>query len=191
MSEIVATSASTDDPKSYIMDSLDVGLTEENFDELENGLNSIAKCSVPLLIIHGTDDTTVPYENSDRIYNAAVANKNIPYVQRYSAEGQGHAFIYMGTNYDEYKGYVESFVNKAEEIKNENETTYKNTVNYENKTVASTPKVEEVKVNENEEVAVTTETKNNYFSTNMDTTFSAFPFFNMIPNSINIFKNLF
>ena len=88
----------------------------------------------------------------------------------------------MGTNYDEYKGYVESFVNKAEEIKNENETTYK---------VASTPKVEEVKVNENEEVAVTTETKNNYFSTNMDTTFSAFPFFNMIPNSINIFKNLF
>lgn len=122
MSEIVATSASTDDPKAYIMDSLDVGLTEENFDELENGLNSIAKCSVPLLIIHGTDDTTVPFENSDRIYNAAVANKNIPYVQRYSAEGQGHAFIFMGTNYDEYKGHVETFVNKAENISFENNT---------------------------------------------------------------------
>lgn len=192
MSEIVATSASTDDPKAYIMDSLDVGLTEENFDELENGLNSIAKCSVPLLIVHGTDDTTVPYENSDRIYNAAVENENIPYVQRYSAEGQGHAFIFMGTNYDEYKGHVETFINKAEEIKNENEVTYEYTVNYETETISTVSEPEEIEMEENEEGAVlTTETTNNYFSTNTDTTFSAFPFFNMIPNSINIFRNLF
>lgn len=104
------------DGKSYIMENLDVGLTEENFDELENALNSLKKCSVPILIIHGTEDTTVPFENSDEIYKTAVENENIPFIHRYSAEGQSHAFIIMGTNYDEYKEYVENFVLEAEKV---------------------------------------------------------------------------
>lgn len=189
MSEIVVASASTSDPKSYIMDSLDVGLTEENFDELENGLNSIAKCSLPLLIIHGTDDTTVPYENSDRIYDAAIENEKIPYVQRYSAEGQGHAFIFMGTNYDEYKGHVELFVNKAEEIASRNENT-----NNEIVIVNSEPTQENIAVeeqnssNENNSENIT----KNYFNTETSQeNFVLFPSFNTFSNYINIFKNWF
>lgn len=189
MSEIVAASTSTSDPKSYIMDSLDVGLTEENFDELENGLNSIAKCSLPLLIIHGTDDTTVPYENSDRIYDAAIENEKIPYVQRYSAEGQGHAFIFMGTNYDEYKGHVELFVNKAEEIASRNENT-----NNEIVIVNSEPTQENIAVeeqnssNENNSENIT----KNYFNTETSQeNFVLFPSFNTFSNYINIFKNWF
>lgn len=101
-----------------LIGALGTGLTEDNFEELQNGLNSLAKCELPLLIVHGTKDSMVPFENSDLIYNTAMANNNIPYVQRFTADGEQHAFIVLGNKYNAYKGHVEHFVQQAEKVAN-------------------------------------------------------------------------
>ena len=58
----------------------------------------------------------VPFDNSTEIYNTAMANSKIPYVQRFTAEGEQHAFIILGNKYNVYKGHIENFVSKAEDI---------------------------------------------------------------------------
>ena len=70
--------------KEFLITTVGVGLTEENFDEKQDAINSLRKCEVPLLIIHGTNDTTVPFKNSDTVYNEAMKISSIPYVQRLS-----------------------------------------------------------------------------------------------------------
>ena len=107
---------SRDDIKDMLINQVDVGLTEDNFDELENGLNSLAKSSTPLLIIHGTSDTTVPFKNSTDVYNTAMSNPNIPYVQRFEAEGEQHAFIVLGNKENVYEGHVDNFIAETEAI---------------------------------------------------------------------------
>ena len=103
--------------KKLIIEKVDVGLTEENYDTLQNNLNSLKKCSLPLLIVHGTSDSTVPFKNSTEIYNAAIANANIPYVQRFQAEGEQHAFIILGNKENVYKGHLTNFISQAEKVK--------------------------------------------------------------------------
>ncbi|MDO4282848.1 MAG: prolyl oligopeptidase family serine peptidase [Clostridia bacterium] len=117
---ILGGSSSKNDPKDYLINDIGVlGNTGADFDTIENGLNSLEKCTVPVLIIHGTDDTMVPYENSDRVYNTVMSTTSeVPYVLRYSAEGESHAFILLGKNEATYKNYVDKLVNKAEEIAN-------------------------------------------------------------------------
>ena len=104
--------------KKLLINNIDVGLTEENFDTYQNALDSLNRCELPILIIHGTKDSIVPFENSTEIYNSAMANSKIPYVQRFSADGEQHAFIVLGAKYNVYEGHVENFINKAEKIAN-------------------------------------------------------------------------
>ena len=104
--------------KKLIMEKVDVGLTEENFEELQNNLNSLKKSSTPLLIVHGTSDSTVPFKNSDAIYQTAMENENIPYVQRFTAEGEEHAFIILGHKENVYEGHIKNFITQTEKIKN-------------------------------------------------------------------------
>ena len=115
----VSSSSLTDEViKKLLIDNVDVGLTEENFDTYQNALDSLNRSELPVLIIHGTDDSIVPFENSTEIYNAAMANSKIPYVQRFTAESEQHAFIVLGAKYNVYEGHVENFINKAEKIAN-------------------------------------------------------------------------
>ena len=116
LSSLSSSNLSDEVIKKLLINVIDVGLTDENFDQHQNALDSLNKCELPILIVHGTKDTTVPYENSTEIYNTAMANSKIPYVQRYSAEGQQHAFVVLGSQYNVYKGHVENFISKAEEI---------------------------------------------------------------------------
>lgn len=102
--------------KQLLLVSSTTGLTESNFDEKQNALNSLTNCNLPLLIIHGTKDPMVPFKNSDTIYANAMANTNIPYVQRYSVEGETHAFIVLGSKYNVYEGHVQNFIKQSEEI---------------------------------------------------------------------------
>ena len=102
--------------KDMLINQVDVGLTAENFDEHENALASLEKSSLPILIIHGTSDTTVPFENSTRVYETAMNNVNIPYVQRFEAEGEQHAFIILGNKENVYEGHVDNFISEAEAI---------------------------------------------------------------------------
>ena len=104
--------------KKVIMNVIDVGLTDSNFDELQSSVNSLNRSSLPILIVHGTKDTTVPFKNSTEIYNAAINNKNIPYVQRFEAEGEPHAFIILGNKENVYTGHVKNFIAEAEKCKN-------------------------------------------------------------------------
>lgn len=104
--------------KKLLINNIDVGLTEENFDTYQNALDSLNRCELPILIIHGTKDSIVSFENSTEIYNTAMANSQIPYVQRFTAEGEQHAFIVLGAKYNVYEGHVENFINKAEKIAN-------------------------------------------------------------------------
>lgn len=104
--------------KTVLINAVDVGLTEENFDTYQNGLKSLNNCELPLLIIHGTSDTTVPFENSDTIYQTALENDKIPYVQRFKAEKEPHAFITIGSQENVYEGHVENFIKTAELIDN-------------------------------------------------------------------------
>ncbi len=103
--------------KKLIMNVVDVGLTDANYDELSNNLNSLNRCTVPILIVHGTKDSTVPFKNSTEIYNAAISNKNIPYVQRFVAEGEQHAFIILGSKENVYVGHVKNFIAQVEKVK--------------------------------------------------------------------------
>ena len=107
---------SRDTIKDMLINQVDVGLTEENFDEHENALASLEKCQLPILIIHGTSDTTVPFENSTRVYETAMNNPNIPYVQRFEAEGEQHAFIILGAKENVYEGHVDNFIAQAEKV---------------------------------------------------------------------------
>lgn len=92
-----------------------IGFTEENFEELENGLNSLERCTVPLLIIHGTSDSMVPFENSTKVYETATREgSKVPFVDRFVAEGEQHAFIILGKQKDTYASYVTNFISKAE-----------------------------------------------------------------------------
>lgn len=102
--------------KKLLIECLGVGLTEENFDQKQNALDSLAKCDLPILIIHGTSDSIVPFENSDAIYKTAMENPNIPYVQRYTVKDGQHASIVLGTKYNVYEGHVENFIKQSEEI---------------------------------------------------------------------------
>ena len=104
--------------KKLIIEKVDVGLTPEKYDELQSSVNSLKKSSTPLLIIHGTEDSTVPFTNSDEIYATANANANIPYVQRFKAKGEQHAFIILGNKENVYEGHVDNFITQAEKIKN-------------------------------------------------------------------------
>ena len=47
-----------------------------------------------------------------------MANDKIPYVQRFTASGEQHAFIVLGSKYNVYEGHVENFIKTAETVKN-------------------------------------------------------------------------
>ena len=55
-------------------------------------------------------------------------NPNIPYIQRFEAEDEQHAFIVLGNKENVYKGHVENFISVAERImagdEVEKESTY-------------------------------------------------------------------
>lgn len=107
----------TDDQlKDFMINTVGVGLTDENFEEKQDAMNSLRKCEVPLLIIHGTSDTTVPFKNSDTVYNEAMQISSIPYVQRFIADGEPHAFIVVGNKYNVYEGHVQNFIKESESI---------------------------------------------------------------------------
>ena len=124
--------------KELLINNLGTGLTDSNFDELQDGLKSLEKCQVPLLIVHGTKDSMVNYKNSDLIYNTAMANDNIPYVQRFTAEGEQHAFIVLGNQYSAYKDHVKHFVQQAEKVANNESVEKEQTVTVSNEKTSLT-----------------------------------------------------
>ena len=87
---------------------LNIGLTEENFDYYSDATNSLKYCDIPILIIHGSNDTTVDPENAN-----TVANTVKGYKESWIIDGGVHASIIVGMNAEEYKEHVQSFIDKC------------------------------------------------------------------------------
>ena len=84
---------------------LGVGIPEGHFDYYSNASNSLKYCDLPMLIIHGTGDTTVDPKNADTVKNTVQGP-----TEQWLVDGGVHAFILMGSNKEEYKEKVQSFV---------------------------------------------------------------------------------
>lgn len=87
---------------------LNIGLTEENFDYYSDATNSLKYCDIPMLVIHGSNDTTVDPENAE-----TVANTVNGYVETWIIDGGPHAGIIIGMNGEAYKEHVQSFIDKV------------------------------------------------------------------------------
>lgn len=90
---------------------LGIGI-EENFEYYSNAENSLQHCNLPVLVIHGTSDTMVDYENATVVQNAVTRGGGK--VTHYKIEGGAHAGILMGSNSEEYKQYVQAFIKECE-----------------------------------------------------------------------------
>lgn len=87
-----------------------IGLTEDNFEYYSDATNSLKYCDLPMLIIHGTKDTTVKPENATTIKNTVKGE-----TEQWIVEGAPHAFIIIGSKKDEYKQHVQSFIDKYQD----------------------------------------------------------------------------
>ena len=70
-----------------------------------SALEQVKKCKVPMLFIHGEDDSFVPFSMLDELYNAAQCNK-----RKLVISGAGHAKS-SSTDPDTYWKTVEEFLN--------------------------------------------------------------------------------
>lgn len=97
-------------PKMFL-DLLGIGI-EDNFDYYSNAEHSLEHCDLPILIIHGTSDTMVKYENAAIVQNAVLRGGGK--VVHYKIEGGAHAGILMGSDSDTYKQTVQTFILQSE-----------------------------------------------------------------------------
>ncbi|MBQ2986865.1 MAG: alpha/beta hydrolase [Tyzzerella sp.] len=67
---------------------------------------ALAKCKVPILLIHGEADELVPCEMSRVNYEACASEKEL-----YTVAGAGHGLSYL-TNVDAYMGKFRGFLRK-------------------------------------------------------------------------------
>lgn len=94
--------------KEKLLLKMNVGLNEENIAYYSQATNSLKHCTLPILLIHGTADTTVKFEQAQKA-EAAIATPDKD-VHTYYVQGGVHAFIVMGSNKAEYKTNVQNFV---------------------------------------------------------------------------------
>ena len=73
------------------------------FDKFNN-LTKIAMLSVPLLVIHGTNDLTVPFWHGKKIYDSYAGRKEL-----YIVNGAGHNDL-IGLAGEEYWARIETFI---------------------------------------------------------------------------------
>ena len=118
------------------------GLEEDTFDYYSKATNSLKYCDLPMLVIHGTSDSTVDPENAETVKNTVKGD-----VEVWMVDGASHAFIIMGSNEEEYKEHVQAFIDKYEKVYIKIEESYQAKVLYEEKAVEET--VEEPKVEQN------------------------------------------
>jgi len=90
---------------------LGIGLTKENFDTYGNATKSLENCEVPMMIIHGDADTMVKVQNAHDIEK--ILKDNGTDVEKHIISGGAHALVILGGN-EEYKTYVEEFIEKCE-----------------------------------------------------------------------------
>ncbi len=98
--------------KTFLINFVGVGLTQSNFDSYQDSFASNrAFSNVPILVIHGTSDTIVPYENSTIVINESAA-RGLK-TTFWSVENAPHAFIVAGMNNQDYRNHIIEFTNSV------------------------------------------------------------------------------
>ena len=98
--------------KTFLINFVGVGLTQSNFDSYQDSFASNrAFSNVPMLVIHGTSDTIVPYENSTIVINESAA-RGLK-TTFWSVENAPHAFIVAGMNNQDYRNHIIEFTNSV------------------------------------------------------------------------------
>ena len=94
---------------------IDVGIKKNEFELKQNALSSDRKVSdVPLYIIHGTADTTVPYTiSTTKVFPFAISNGLL--YDFWQVSNKPHAFIIVGMEKEQYKKNIHEFIDFAEE----------------------------------------------------------------------------
>jgi len=84
-----------------------IGLNKDNFYYYSDATNSLKYCELPIMIIHGTSDSTVDPENANTVQNTVKGE-----VTRWDVDGAVHAFVIVGGHKAEYKEHVQTFIEK-------------------------------------------------------------------------------
>ena len=94
---------------------IDVGIKKNEFELKQNALSSDRKVSdVPLYVIHGTADTTVPYTiSTTKVFPFAISNGLL--YDFWQVSNKPHAFIIVGMEKEQYKKNIHEFIDFAEE----------------------------------------------------------------------------
>lgn len=101
--------------KNLLLNVLKVGIKESEFDLKQNSFHKERKMSdVPLYIIHGTSDTTVPYSISTDIVYPKAVQAGLLY-NFWQVSGKPHAFIVVGMEKTNYQNRLYKFIDYAEE----------------------------------------------------------------------------
>lgn len=97
--------------KFLIMDLVDVGLTDDDFDIYQDSFagNRNFQASDKVLIIHGQSDTTVLPSNSEVVLEKATA-ANTALHHYWKVESAPHAFIVVGMNKDKYTSLIDRYL---------------------------------------------------------------------------------
>lgn len=73
-----------------------------------NPITQLANNNTPLLLIHGKEDTLVPYYMQEKIYKA---NNKKTYIEKVSFDNAWHGMSFI-ISFDEYMMYLKNFLNK-------------------------------------------------------------------------------
>ena len=107
-----------DNVKNLLQDVIKVGISDAEFDLKQNTfysgpLGTRKKSNVPLFIIHGTSDTTVPYTiSTSMVY--PEANKAGLLYDFWQVQNQPHAFVIIGMEKTNYTNKIKNFITSVE-----------------------------------------------------------------------------
>ena len=116
--------------KNVLMNVIKVGIKANEFDLKQDSfysgtLGSRKMSNVPLYIIHGTADTTVPFSISKNIVSVKAKQASLLY-NFWEVPSMPHAFIIVGVQKDTYQANLASFIKYAENRVNTNNNDNKN-----------------------------------------------------------------
>lgn len=123
--------------KNLLMNVIKVGIKANEFDLKQDSfysgnLGNRKMSNVPLYIIHGTSDTTVPFSISKNVVSVKAKQAGLLY-NFWEVDSMPHAFIVVGVQKDTYQANLASFIKYAENrvnaTNNNNTNTNTNTNN--------------------------------------------------------------
>lgn len=125
-----------DNMRNILLNVIKVGIKENEFDLKQDvfysgNLGTRKMSNVPLYIIHGTVDTTVPFSISKNIVSVKANQAGLLY-KFWEVSNMPHAFIVVGVQKDSYQSNLANFITYAENRMNINNSNNNGSSNNNN-----------------------------------------------------------